>query len=347
MATNLWPAVLIAVVVATTLLSTAIFHQYDSVLSFSYLNSSFGSIDKIEDQIEDQSNISSGGRYLLTRSPPFQIKSKTQLDTPYSTNGKKIDLCVQMEEAGVDGSDLIVQKCVEDRISQQWSADQFGRFHSMTDVGLCMSAIDGMVKKCNFNRRNPLSIDAFSGTINTRKNGFKTLSYNPDAEEVRGSRVFSTKFGSANEWDIVPSTVFQSQEDLTLDEILIKLKADPSKCVAASSLDRKSPLVIEACDPSNNKHLWKYDEGKIHIANREKKCIVKGSPWSNGDPELYIGTPCRRLSKNKVFIYDAVTSKIVHQRNNFKAFTVEGNDVVLSYNHPQNNAVQEFLLEAP
>ena len=230
-------------------------------------------------------------------------------------------------------------------MSQQWLVDQFGRFHSNTNRDLCISIIGGKVKKCNFNSRNTLSINAFSDSIVVRKNGRDSISYDKDAQEVLGSRVSTRGFASL--WDINPSNLFQSKDDLPLDKFLIKFKADRSKCIVASSLKRLSPLVIESCDPSNNKHLWKFEGGMIQIENRKTKCIVKGSPFRNGSPELYIGTPCRRLRKNKRFMYDAVTSKIVHARNNLNAFTVKGDDVVLSYNKPKNNAAQQFILEAP
>mmetsp|Transcript_11252 Transcript_11252/g.14188 ORF Transcript_11252/g.14188 Transcript_11252/m.14188 type:complete len:359 (+) Transcript_11252:304-1380(+) len=294
--------------------------------------------------LEMELHSSTGGARYLTRSPPFQIKSKTKLSTP---SGEEIDLCVEIKEPGVE-SDLIIQECLDDDMDNQlWRVDQFGRFHSQTNGDLCISLLGGQVKKCNFNSRNAMSINGFSYSINSRKNGSRYLSYNPNgsAEEVKGSRVGIG--GSARQWSIVPSGVFLSKEDLPLDKFFIKLKADQSMCIAASDLKRRSPLVLEPCDASNNMQLWKYVEGgMIKIASSETECIVKGAV-SNGDPSLMIGTPCRRLSKNKSFMYDVVTLKIVQVRNNKRAFTVDGDDVVIGFNHPTDNAVQQFVLEAP
>lgn len=267
-----------------------------------------------------------GDNRALVRSDEFQIQSKTQ-----------VDLCIQAQESESDESSyfIVVQTCSTSSVEQKWSVDQYGRFHSKPNPSLCIKK-DGTVSKCNMNfNRNIFSFNAFDDTICSRNGNF-ALGW------TSGSRVSFSRSSSNQGWNLVPS-LFLSKDDLPLEQFLIKSKADSSLCIEASSLQRGAPFLLEPCDTDKITQLWKADDsGVIRIASRETKCtMVKGG-------SLEIASPCRRIRNKHMFMYDSISSKIVHKRNGRSAFTIaDDNTIEISNKDPSKDAIQQWLLEAP
>ena len=100
-------------------------------------------------------------------------------------------------------------------------------------------------------------------------------------------------------------------------------------CVEASSLKRKSDITLGECDATKSTQVWKVHDGSVlTLANADiQNCIVKGS---NG--RLKLGKSCARISStNKAFIFDGISSAIIHKRRGYQAFTAINGTVMMMY----------------
>ena len=272
-------------------------------------------------------------------SDQFQIKSTEKL---IKISGDQVDLCLQATELSV-GSKVITQTCTNSRMNQKWTVDEYGRFHTVGDENLCISKgtkstiILSYCGSIGLNK-NMFVLNAFENTINWRKNGLKVFSVNGDEPKLAKPisiprRKLSKKM---QQWNIVPSTLFLSTEDLPNDFHIKSLSL--SSCLEASSLEIASSLRLSTCDESNTNQIWNVNQfGLIHSVGDNSKCIVKNI--SN----LEIGA-CQKTNNN-MFMFDVTDSSIVLKRNGLKAFFANFQGNVILSNKKTFNLRQMWSLE--
>lgn len=261
--------------------------------------------------------------YYPYRSPPFQIQS-----TEYP------DLCMEAESITLFAP-VSLQECDEEETKQKWVADDYGRYHTESDGTLCLSNKRAKLVRCWRPRtyKNMLAWNAFSNTLRRRQNGTRSLGISLPAEIDSSVSVYK--------WKAIPS-LFVTMEDLPLTEFQIKSTLN-SLCLTSGTKDETPHL--EECDSSKNHQIFELYRGSVFRNSKTsgQKCLFKGPSWS-----LKSGTGgC--FGKKSSFMYDAVTSSIIHRRGGAATFTVdvETNQVILTNQDPSRKELQQFSLVAP
>jgi len=285
--------------------------------------------------LKDSPQTAAGSRRQLAgkdRSPPFQIKS---IERP--------DLCIQASVLAKK-EPLAIQECDNNEGKQKWTADDDGRLRSKDDDTLCMQQGGKKIRlgRCGSVRswKNQFAFDAFDDTIKSRKNGRKTLGIADLNEPLAGKDILAGLDLSLKTWSIDPPTIFVSKGDIP-SEFQIKSKLN-SLCLTSSKAGQ-NPRLLE-CGTSMIQQVWEVDSsGRIGTSRTaNKKCLFKGedATLKNG------GGGCH--GKKSVFMYDAFTSSIIHERGGAWAFSVDVNlnEVVLMRQGSSKKALQEWSLEA-
>ena len=263
--------------------------------------------------------------YYPYRSPPFQIQS-----TEYP------NLCITPEEIALFAS-VSLEECDEEETKQKWVADDYGRIHTESDGKLCLSNKGAKLVRCWRPSRfkNMFAWDAFTNTLKRRANGTKGLAIlAPDGTDAAGTYL--------SQWKSNPS-LFVTKEDLPLTEFQIRSNLN-SLCLTSGKKDQNPSL--EECDSSKNHQIWELNEYNVFRLSRTsgQKCLFKGpNRFLKSGPGACAG------GKKSSFVYDAITSSIIHERGGSSAFTVdeETNTVVLSYQSPSKKELQQWSLVAP
>jgi len=267
------------------------------------------------------------------RSPPFQIKS---IEGPH--------LCIASTELSVMNV-LTVERCDNNSTAVDWTTDKSGRIHTVTDDSLCIKNGGGTIKIGHCfpisSWKNLFAFNAFFDTINSRKNGRKTVGIRDSNEPLEGKTLYYSKGPLAlNTWSIDPPDLFVSKADIP-SEFQIKSTLT-SMCITSSKRD-ENPRLVE-CDATKNHQIWSVNNSNTIGTSRTagRQCLFKGKYALLRTGRGGCG------GKKAHFMYDAFTSSIIHQRGGDWAFTVDVglNEVVLSVQDASKSELQEWELVA-